>query len=179
MVDLSRGFVARRLLSVLLQVALLATVCLLVRRARAAARRKADKGPSEQAAAQVLELPMSSAVVVALLATPWIYPEAPRLMVNVVGLLALVPAVRIVRRLASPAIAPAVYALAAFFLVDRARDVCSAVPVLEQRVFLLEMAAGIVFLALAVRSERFLTNGETVTALAGRRGVVWVLWAQL
>ncbi len=100
-------------------------------------------------------------------------------MSNVVGLLVLVPALRIVRRLASPAIAPAVHALAAFFLVDRAREVCSAVPVLEQRVFLLEMVAGIVFLALAVRSERFLTNDETVTALAGRRGVVWVLWAQL
>jgi small-conductance mechanosensitive channel len=179
MVDLSRGFVAGRLMRVLLQVALLAIVFLLARRARAAARRQADKGPSERAAAQVFELPMSSAVVVALLATPWIYPEAPRLMSNVVGLLVLVPALRIVRRLASPAIAPAVHALAAFFLVDRAREVCSAVPVLEQRVFLLEMVAGIVFLALAVRSERFLTNDETVTALAGRRGVVWVLWAQL
>jgi len=122
---------------------------------------------------------MSSAIVVALLATPWIYPEAPRLMSNVVGLLVLVPAVRIVRRLASPAIAPAVYALAAFFLVDRARELCSAVPVLEQRVFLLEMVAGIAFFALAVRSERFLTTDETVTALAGPRGVVWVLWAQL
>jgi potassium-dependent mechanosensitive channel len=179
MVDLGRGFVVRRLMSVLLQVALLATVFLLARRARAAARRQADKGPSERAAAQVFELPMSSAVVVALLATPWMYPEAPRLMSNVVGLLVLVPAVRIVRRLASPAIAPAVYALAAFFLVDRAREVCSAVPVLEQRVFLLEMVAGIAFLALAVRSERFLTTDETVIALAGRRGVVWVLWAQL
>ena len=179
MVDLSRGFIVRRLMSLLLQVALLATVFLLARRARAAARRRADKGPSERTAAQVFELPMSSAVVVALLATPWIYPEAPRLMSNVVGLLVLVPAVRIVRRLASPAIAPAVYALAAFFLVDRAREVCSAVPVLEQRVFLLEMVAGIVFVALAVRSQRFLTDDETVTALAGRRGVVWVLWGQL
>ena len=56
---------------------------------------------------------------------------------------------------------------------------CSAVPVLEQRVFLLEMVAGIVFLALAARSERFLTNDETVIALTGRRGIVWVLWAQL
>ena len=179
MVDLSRGFVTGRLITVLLQGALLAIVFLLARRARAAARRLADKGPSEHAAAQVFELPLSSAVVVALLATPWIYPEAPRLLLNVVGLLVLVPAVRIVRRLASPAIAPAVYALAAFFLVDRAREVCSAVPVLEQRVFLLEMLAGIAFLALAVRSERALTTDETVIALAGRRGMVWVLWAQL
>ena len=54
-----------------------------------------------------------------------------------------------------------------------------AVPVLEQRAFLLEMVAGIAFLGLAVRSEPFLTSDETVTALAGRRGVVWVLWAQL
>src|SRR2546426_6528552 len=44
--------------------------------------------------------------------------------------------VLIVRGLASPAVVPAVYALAAFFLVDRVRNVCSVVPVLEQWVFL-------------------------------------------
>ena len=176
--ELSRGFLADRLMRVPLQIGILAVVFLLARRARAAARR-ANKGPSEHTAAQVFELPMSSAVVVALLATPWIYPQAPSLTLNVLGLLVLVPAVRIVRRLASPLIVPAVYALAAFFLVDRAREVCSAVPLLEQGVFLLEMVAGIVFLALAVRSERLLTNDETVSALVGRRGVLWVLRGQL
>ena len=178
MVDLTRDFLADELVRVPLQIALFVIVLLLARRARAAARRRADKQPSEHTAAQVFELPMSSAVVVALLATPWIYPHAPRLMMNVVGLLVLVPAVLIVRKLASPVVVPAVYALAAFFLVDRVREVCSVVPVLEQRVFLLEIVAGFAFLALAVRSERLLADREA-PGLAGRRAMTRILWAQL
>jgi len=179
LVDLTRGFLVAQPAGVPLQLALLAIVFLVARRARAAARRRADKGSSEAAAAQVVELPLSSAVVVALLATPWIYPHAPRLVMNVVSLLVLLPTVMIVRRVASPALVPAVYALAAFFLVDRVREVGSEVPVLEQRVFLLEMLAGIAFLALAVRSERFLMNGGTEAARRRRRALGWGLWGQL
>src|SRR3989454_9297811 len=76
--------------------------------------------------------------------------------------------VLIVRGLASPAVVPAVYALAAFFLVDRVRDVCAVVPVLEQWVFLLEMVSGIVFLSLAVRSEQLLADRGDQAALAWR-----------
>ena len=178
MVDLTRDFLAGQP-AVPAQIALLVIVFLVARRARTAARRRADKGPSEETAAQVVELPLSSAFVVALLATPWIYPYAPRPVLNVVSLLVLVPTVRIVRRIASPALVPAVYALAAFFLVDRVREVCAAVPVLEQWVFLLEMLAGIAFVALAVRWERLLTGGETEAARERRRALAWVLRGQL
>src|SRR5207244_13473508 len=122
------------------------------RLARAGARRRAEKEPSEQAAPQVFELPISSALVLALLATAWIYPQAPRVLMDVVGLLVLLPAVLIVRRLASPAVVPAVDALAAFFLVDRVRDVCSGGPVLVHWVFLLALVSGLVFLTVVVRS---------------------------
>ena len=91
----------------------------------------------------------------------------------------LFPAVRIVRRIASPAVVPAVYALAAFFLVDRVRDVCSVVPVLEQRVFLLQMVCGIIFLALAVRSERLLRASGQELVLGWHCALVGVLWAQM
>ena len=178
-VELIRGFLADQLARVPLQVGLVVIVFLLARRARAAARRPVDKNPSEQAVAQVFELPLSSAIVVALLATPWIYPHTPRLLMKVVGLLLLAPAVLIVHRLASRGVVPAVYALAAFFLFDRVRELCSAVPVLEQRVLLLEMVAGIAFLALAVRSERFLASCGAEFAVVGQRGIAWVLWGQL
>jgi len=177
-VDLTREFLADQLTRVPFQVALFVVVFVLARLARAAARRRAEKDPSEQAAAQVFELPISSALVLALLSTAWIYPQPPRVLMSVMTLLVLFPAVLIVRRLASPAVAPAVYALAAFFVVDRVRDVCSVVPVLEQWVFLLEMVSGIVFLALALRSEQLLTDGESQAAF-GRRALAWVLWGQL
>ena len=176
---LIRDFVAGQLTRVPLQVALLVVVSVLARLARRGARRRTDKEPSEAAAAQVFELPLSSALVFTLIATVWIYPHPPRAVISAVALLVLLPAVLIVRRLASRAVVPAVYALAAFFVVDRVRDVCSAVPVLEQWVFLLEMVSGIVFLALVVRSERLLRGNGDATALVWRRVIAWLLWGQL
>jgi small-conductance mechanosensitive channel len=96
-----------------------------------------------------------------------------------VSILVLLPAVRIVRRLASGAIVPAVYALAAFFVVDRVRDVCSVVPVLEQWVLLFQMVCGIVFLSLAVRSERLLRASREERARGWQPAIVAILGGQV
>jgi potassium efflux system protein len=179
MVERTREYMAGQMARVPLQIMLFASTLVLMSLARRAARGSADKQPSEAAAAQVFELPLSAALVVTLIPTGWIYPQPPRVVISAVSILVLVPAVRIVRRLASPAIAPAVYGLAAFFLVDRVRDVCSVVPVLEQWVFLFQMVCGIVFLALAVRSERLLRASGQELALGWRRAIVAVLWVQV
>jgi small-conductance mechanosensitive channel len=178
MVERARDYMAGEMARVPLQMALFALTFVLMRLARRRARRRADKQPSEAAAAQVFELPLSSALVVALIPTGWIYPQPPRVLISAVSILVLLPAVRIVRRLASAVIVPAVYALAAFFVVDRVRDVCSVVPVLEQWVFLLQMVCGIVFLALAVRSERLMRGSGQELAVGWQRAIVAVLWVQ-
>src|SRR4030095_10488857 len=116
---------------------------------------------------------------VALLSTLWIYPHPPRVLVNAIGLLVLLPTVRIVRRVASPPIVPAVHALAAFFLVDRVRELCAPAPVLEQRVFLLEMLFGLGFLALAVRSEHLVAGTSGEVPRGWLRVVLGLLWGQL
>jgi small-conductance mechanosensitive channel len=179
MVERARDYMAGQMARFPLQIVLFALTLALMHLARRAARGSADRHPSEGAAAQVFELPLSSALVVTLIPTAWIYPQPPRVVISAVAILVLVPAVRIVRRLASPAIAPAVYALAAFFLVDRVRDVCSVLPVLEQWVFLFQIVCGIVFLALAVRTERLLRASGQDLALGWRRAIVAVLWAQV
>lgn len=178
-VDRTRDYMAGQMARVPLQMVLFALTFGLARLARRRVRRSADKQPSEAAAAQVFELPLSSALLVTLIPTGWIYTQPPRVVISTVSILVLLPAVLIVRRLASPAIVPAVYALGAFFVVDRVRDVCSVVPVLEQWVFVLEMVCGIVFLALAVRSERLLrARGQGVT-VGWQRAIVAVLSAQI
>ena len=177
-VQRTRDYMAGQMARLLLQIALFALTFVLIRLARSAARRSADKQASEAAAAQVFELPLSSALVVALIPSAWIYAQPPRVVMSAVSIVALVPAVLIVRRLASPAIAPAVYALAAFFVVDRVRDVCSVVPALEQWVFLIQMVCGIMFLALGVRSERFLRTRRPDLPLGWQRAIVAVLWVQ-
>jgi small-conductance mechanosensitive channel len=177
-VERTRDYMAGEMARLPLQIVLFALTIVLIRLARRAARRSVDKQPSEAAAAQVFELPLASALVVTLISTGWIYPQPPRVVIGAVSILVLLPAVLIVRRFASAAIVPAVYALAAFFVVDRVRDVCSVVPVLEQWVFLLQMVCGIVFLALAVRSERLLRASGQELALGWRRTIVAIFWAQ-
>jgi potassium efflux system protein len=178
-IELTRQYLAGHRGRAPFQVALFVVLLILGRLARDRARHRAEKEPSEQAAAQVFELPVASALVLALLATVWIYPHPPRALLNILGLIILLPAVLIVRRLAAPAVVPAVYALAAFYLVDRVREVCGAVPVLEQWVFLLEMVCGFFFLVLAIRSDSFArnTNGEITSAW--RHVLAWILWGQL
>jgi hypothetical protein len=123
-------------------------------------------------------MPVSAALVAALVSTIWIYPQPPRVVMNAVGVAIPLPAVLIVRRLAPPPLRPTVYALAAFFLLDRIRETCS-VPVLERWVFLLGMLLGISFLALAVRSET-LVRATSVHEDAGwRRTLTCLLWGQL
>jgi potassium-dependent mechanosensitive channel len=178
MAERTRDYMAGETARLPIQIVLFVLTFALIRLARRGPRRHADTRPTEAAAAQVFELPVSSALVVALIPTAWIYPEPPRVVINAVAILVLLPAVLIVRRLASPPIVPAVYALAAFFVVDRVRDICLVVPVLEQWVFLLEMLSGIVFLALAVRSERLLRATGKELALGWQRTIVTVLWAQ-
>jgi small-conductance mechanosensitive channel len=178
MIERTRDYMAGQLARLPLQIMLFLLTFVLVRLARRGARRSADKQPSEAAAAKMFELSLSSALIVTLIPTGWIYPQPPRVVISAVSILVLLPAVRIVGQLASPAIVPAVYALAAFFVVDRVRDVCSVVPVLEQWVFLIEMVTGIVFLALAVRSERLLRASGQELALGWQRAFVAILWAQ-
>ena len=178
-IELTRQYLTGQLARVPFQIALFVIVLVLARLARRRARQRTEKTPSEHAASQVFELPVASALVLALLTTVWIYPHPPRTLINAMGLLILLPAVLIVRRLASPAVVPAVYALAAFFLVDRVREVCAAVPMLEQWVFLLEMVFGILFLALAVRSEHLVTGAQGEAALGWRHVLARLLWGQL
>src|SRR3989442_1075925 len=166
-IDLTRRYLAGQLARVPFQIAFFVIVLVLARLARARARHRIEKAPSEHAAAQVLELPVASALVLALMTTVWIYPHPPRALINAMGLLILLPAVLIVRRVASPADAPTAYALAGFFLVDRAREVCAVVPMLEHWGFLLEMPLAISFLPLPFRSEHLVTDAR------GQAGPGW------
>lgn len=177
-VELTEQFLAGHLARVPLQIALFVAVFVLGRLSRARARQRDEQTPSELAARQVLELPLSSALVLSLLATRWIYPQTPRAVLNAVGLLVLVPAVLIVRRLASPSVAPAIYALGVFFLADRVREASWGLPVFEQWFFLLEMVFGIGFLSLALRSVRLWSDRGGEAALPWSWGLRWLLRAQ-
>ncbi|MGH7852924.1 MAG: mechanosensitive ion channel domain-containing protein, partial [Candidatus Binatia bacterium] len=103
-------------------------------------RRGARRLPaSETATAPLFEMPIAAALVLALLASRWIFPQAPRALWAMLGGLALVPSVLMLRRLMRSELRPPLYALIGLFFIDQLRSLSAAVEFLPRILFLAEM----------------------------------------
>jgi potassium efflux system protein len=105
-------------------------------------------------AAVIFDAPLATAVLLSVLLSRWIYPQAPRLLTVILGAVALIPTILILRRLIERSLYPVLNGLAAFYFMSQLRDVLAASPLLSRRLFLAEFLAGILFLGWLIRSER-------------------------
>jgi potassium-dependent mechanosensitive channel len=94
----------------------------------------------------VLEMPIASALLLSILCSRWIYPQAPRLLWAMLGAVAFFPSLIFFRRLLDRELYPTLYALVVFYLVDQLRTITAAVQFLPRVLFLAEMAGGMLFL---------------------------------
>lgn len=117
--------------------------------------------PNLMRVAKVFELPVMSALLLSILLSGWIYPQAPRLLSALLGAAALIPAVLILRRLVERHLYPVLSALVVFFLVDQLRVVASSLPFVSRTMFLAEMLGGILFLTWFLRSGRMSRVAES------------------
>lgn len=113
-------------------------------------------------AAQSLGAPLPAALLLALLLSPWLFPQAPRLLWSVLGIIALVPATFVLRRVLNANLYGVLNVLVAFYLVDQLRTVAASQPLLWRLLFLAEMAAGAVFCSTWLRSGPNPENREAV-----------------
>jgi small-conductance mechanosensitive channel len=103
-------------------------------------RRRARGLPvGEPGISPVLEMPIAAALILCVLGSRWIFPQAPRVLWVIVGALALAPSVLILRRLLRSELRPLLYALIACFIVDQLRSVAAAIEFLPRMLFLFEM----------------------------------------
>jgi small-conductance mechanosensitive channel len=116
-------------------------------------------------AALVFERPISSAVVLALLAAFWLYPRAPTVFTEMAGIALLIPTVRLLHGLLQPQLRPWLYWLALFYLVDRVRGVIEAIPSLERVLFFAEVTAAVLLLTYLLRPSRIARLPESAGAL--------------
>jgi potassium-dependent mechanosensitive channel len=149
----------------ILAVALVATLAL---RRRAAAWRQDD--PRLEASAVIFERPISAALLVVVALTPLLHPRAPRLAQAITVALLAAPIVRLLPRLLEPALAPAVYALAGFALVDSVRDVIAKAVFFERTLLLIETLGALAFLLWMLRPARLaeLPQGTRLARWPGR-----------
>jgi small-conductance mechanosensitive channel len=112
---------------------------------RRSARPLVEANPHLRQAATVFYLPISTALILALLVNSRIYPQTPQILAAIFGAIALVPAAVILRKLFPRALYPLLYSLVVFFFTDQLRAVAEGAPSVGRPLFLLEMLCGFVF----------------------------------
>lgn len=134
------------------QVVFLIVVALALRRSRRSARAWATADTSVASGMSVFERPFALATLAALALTPWLYVATPPAVDDAVGLLLVLPALRLFVPLLDKALHPALYLLALLYVIDRLRDLVEAAPLVARLIFLVEMIAAIAIAVWVIRS---------------------------
>jgi small-conductance mechanosensitive channel len=121
----------------------------------------------------VLERPISIAVLVTLLVTPWLHPFAPRMFIQLIAMMALIPVARVITHVSPVDLDRTVFAgLFMLLLLDRVRLGLEELAAVTEAIFLLELVLGLA-LALQVlrsagiaRSANWVRTGARVLAAA-------------
>ena len=120
--------------------------------------------PELEQPSAVVAYPLATGLVLALMASGWMYPQAPRLLWALIGAAALIPAVVVLRRLARPYLRPLLYAVVMLFFVDQWRLVTASVDLVPRVVFVAETLGAAGFLLWFMQSMQRGTSGEGVPA---------------
>jgi potassium-dependent mechanosensitive channel len=135
-------FVADRARAVALQAVLFLALVAFALSARRQARAWAAAGTVDPML-RVLDYPVSTALIVTLMLSNWIYVRPPMVAVNVIGVVLLVPITRILRGVTEQATTAVIWVPAAFYVLNRVRDFALLnAPVVEQAVVLLVGGGG-------------------------------------
>ena len=155
------AFIQRRPSSFVLHAALILVLAGLVQWLRRRIRKPAETEPAMERAFSILDLPVSTAFVLSSLFSPMLYSDAPRWIQALIGAVALVPTVLILRRQLERNLFPILYALIGLYLVTQLRLLAASVSSLARFFFLVETCGGFLFLIWLLRS------GKLTTAKAG------------
>ena len=110
--------------------------------------------PSLKSVLRVFNMPVATALVLSILASGWIYPQAPRLLSAVLGGAALVPTIIILRQLVEDHLFPVLNALVVFYFIDQLLALSAVLAVFSRLLFLLEMLGGFLFVVWLIKSAR-------------------------
>jgi len=112
-----------------------------------------DKDRALDRTNRVLQLPFSTASLLTIVAARLILYDAPRGVWVILGMLALIPIVVVLRNLIDRHLFPVVNALVIFYLAAQLRMLAASIPALPRIILLLEMLGGLIFLLWFVRAR--------------------------
>ena len=165
------AFIQRRPSSFAVHAALILVLAGLIQWLRRRIRKPAEAEPALERALSILDLPVSTAFVLSSLFGPALYSEAPRWIQALIGAVALVPTLLILRRLLERNLFPLLYALVSLYLLTQLRLLAASVPSLGRFFFLAETGGGFLFLVWLLRSRlvapKLSEGGKLATAKPG------------
>jgi small-conductance mechanosensitive channel len=124
---------------------------------------------------ETFEQPLALALVLGIVSGLFLYVDPPRLAVVLIAIITLFPGLLVLRRLLPPALHRGLYGLAAFFLVDRFRDLLTLLPVTDRILFLAEMLVASAVIGWALWNGRLREHLAVDSwAIPGRAPVVVV-----
>jgi potassium efflux system protein len=154
-----RAYVGEKFLTALAQLVVFVALAFLLFWVRREMAPRAKDDPEVRHAAQVFEVPLATAAVLALLVSELLYPLAPQLFWAGLVAVSLIPIVIILRRLIDHCLFPIVHAMVAAYLLDQLRYLAADQPILARLLFLLEMLGAGLFLFWLIRSRRLSRDG--------------------
>lgn len=118
--------------------------------------RRRIAGEHLEGSASVFERPWSAALLVAAFVGAAAFPFAPSAAWDLVGLLLLIPLVRLIMPIVPETARRVFWAFVVFYLIDRLRDTIAPAEAIERMVFCGEMVAGAVLVIALLRPSRLL-----------------------
>lgn len=117
-----------------------------------------ESEPKLERAATVFNRPIATAVMLSILLSGAIYPNAPPLLLFFLGVAIIVPAVYLLRKLIDRPLTYILYALVALYFLDRIRDLLSVLDFASRLVFLAEKLVAAGFFLWFARSRKASAN---------------------
>jgi potassium-dependent mechanosensitive channel len=149
----SKAFVKRHPFAFLLHALLIVLIATALQLMRRRMRKVTEEKPDLQRAVPILDLPVSMAFVLSLLIVSSIYSQAPRLIQAIMGVVALIPTVVILRKLLQPNSYPILYALVILFFLGELRLLAAgSLPHSGRLLFLGQVLGGSLFFIWLLRS---------------------------
>jgi potassium efflux system protein len=117
-------------------------------------RNLAEEKPDLERALPILDLPISTAFALSMLLVPFLYDQAPRLIIAIMGAVTIIPTVLVLRRLLDRHSYPILNAIVVMYFVGQLRILAVSLPLWARVIFLGQVLGAIVFLVWVLRSWR-------------------------
>jgi potassium efflux system protein len=132
-----------------------------------------------QRARKVYDMPVTSAMLVALLASTWFYPRPPRAFWIMISVLGAAPVVAFARRVIDSGLYPVLYAIVGFYLVDRLRAILAPLPGISRLLFLAEAIPIMLFIFWALRESTYQAHAPPWSLVSAWLVIRFAAWFAL